>query len=177
MRKPPAKKKRLDLDGLLAYAGRVLSARAQTTGELRRKLAARAEQQDDVDEAIRRLKETGYLDDQRFAEAFANWRRDNEGYGRDRVTRDLLTRRISPALAKKTTEKAFAATDEMEMIKKFLDRKYRGKDLRSLFQEEKHMAAAYRRLRTAGFSSSNCFKVIRQYGRGTEHMEEPWESE
>ena len=171
MRKPPAKKKPLDLEGLLAYAGRVLSARAQTAGELRRKLATKAEKPEDVDEAIRRMKDAGYLDDQRFAEAFAHWRRDNEGYGKDRVTRDLLARRISPAIAKKAAEKAFAAADEMEMIRRFLGRKYRGKDLPALFQEEKHMASAYRRLRTAGFSSANSIKAIKEYGNGGEVLD------
>ena len=171
MRPQSRKKKSVNLEGLLAYAGRVLSARAQTAGELRRKLAARAERPGDVDEVIRRLKESGYLDDQRFAETFASRRRDDEGFGKDRVTRDLLARRVAPALAKKAAEKAFAAADEPEMIKKFLERKYRGKDLGSLFREPRNLASAYRRLRLAGFSPTNCIQAIRRYANRTESLE------
>jgi regulatory protein len=93
-RKPPAP---LDIEGLLAYSARVLTARAQTTSELRQKLTRRAAQRGDVDEVIRRLKENGYLNDQRFAESFANWRRDNDGVGKIKVMRDLMGRRVAPS--------------------------------------------------------------------------------
>src|SRR5450631_2487240 len=66
--------KLLPLEGLMNYAAQVLTVRAQSTGELREKLKRRAEQTDDVDEVIRRLKDVGYLNDQRFAESFAGWR-------------------------------------------------------------------------------------------------------
>jgi len=48
-------------------------------------VTASVPQRDDVDEVIRRLKENGYLNDQRFAESFANWRRDNDGIGKTKV--------------------------------------------------------------------------------------------
>jgi regulatory protein len=94
----------LDVDGLLGYAARILSARAQTVSELRQKLTRRAAGREDVDEAMRRLKENGYLDDQRFAESFANWRRDSDGLGQTRVVRDLLARRVAPEVARKAAE-------------------------------------------------------------------------
>ncbi len=131
-RKPPAP---LDIEGLLAYSARVLTARAQTTSELRQKLTQRAAQRGDVDEVIRRLKENGYLNDQRFAESFANWRRDNDGIGKIKVVRDLMARRIAPELAKKTAEAVYSGTDEIALIEQFLARKFRGRDLGALLQK------------------------------------------
>src|SRR5258708_33490511 len=93
VRKPPIP---LEIEGLLAYSARILTARAQTVSELRQKLIRRAAQPGQVDEVIRRLKENGYLNDERFAESFANWRRENEGYGKTKVVRDLIARRVGP---------------------------------------------------------------------------------
>ncbi len=173
-RKPPAP---LDVAGLLAYSARVLTARAQTTSELRQKLTRRAAERSDVDEVIRRLKENGYLNDQRFAESFANWRRDNEGFGKTRVVRDLMARRVAPELAKKATETAYSGSDETALIEQFLQRKFRGKNLGVLLQEEKHLASAFRRLRTAGFSAGGSIKVLKRYVAEAERLEEIDEDE
>jgi regulatory protein len=59
----------------------------------------------------------------------------------------------------------------MGMIGKFLERKYRGKDLRELFREEKHVASAYRRLRTAGFSSANSLRVLKRHASQASDLE------
>src|SRR2546421_12697392 len=91
--------KRLDSEGLKNYALRALGSRAHSSGELRQKLARRAAHAEDVDAVMRNLKESGYLDDQRYAENYASARLENEGHGRTRVLRDLRQRRIAPALA------------------------------------------------------------------------------
>ena len=159
----PKEIKRLDREGLLAYSARILAARTQTVSELGRKLARRAALPAEVDEVIARLKENGYLNDQRLAESFASWRKDNEGFGKDRVIRDLMARKVAPETAKKAAEKAYASADEVEMIRQFLERKYRGKDLHALLKEEKHLASAYRRLRTAGFGSATSIRVLKGF--------------
>src|SRR5580698_718121 len=147
-----ANPKRLEMDGLVAYAARTLGSRAQTSSELREKLKRRAVREQDADLVIARLKDAGYLNDQRFAESFANWRRDNDGFGKTKVVRDLMARRVAPELAKKTADAVYSGTDETALIEQFLVRKFRGRDLGALLQQEKHLASAFRRLRTAGFS-------------------------
>ena len=166
------KPKLLDLEGLLTFAGNSLSVRAQSLNEVRTKLRLRALNAEDVDTAISRLKEAGFLNDQRFAESFAGWRRDNQGLGKARVARDLMTRRVAPELALKTVEAAYAGADETTMVEEFLARKYRGKDLGALLQEEKNLASAYRRLRTAGFSSGSSIGVLKRYAAAAEMIEE-----
>ena len=137
-------------------------------GEVCRR-AARAE---DVDEVMARLRQSGYLNDQRFADSLANWRRENEGLGKTRVVRDLMARRVAPSLAKQAAEAAYRGVDEIAMIQSFLERKYRGKDLGSLLSEQKHLASAYRRLRGAGFSTGNSIRVLKRYAEEAERLEE-----
>jgi regulatory protein len=174
---PRPSAKPLDADGLMAYAARTLSARAQTSSELREKLRRRAARKEDVDGVISRLKDAGYLNDKRFAESFANWRRDNAGFGKTRVMRDLMSRRVAPALAKQAAETAYQESDEIAMIEQFLARKYRGKDLKTMLTEEKHLASVYRRLRAAGFGTGNSIRVLKRYAAEAERLEEMEESE
>ena len=167
-----ANPKRLEMDGLVAYAARTLSGRAQTSSELREKLKRRAVREQDVDLVIARLKDAGYLNDKRFAESFANWRRDNEGFGKARVMRDLMNRRVAPAVARQASDDAFKEIDETAMIEQYLARKYRGKDLGALLKEEKHLASAYRKLRLAGFSTDNSIRVLKRYADQADLLED-----
>jgi regulatory protein len=169
---PRATPKPLNIEGLMAYAGRTLAARAQTSSELREKLKRRAAQLEDVDQVISRLKDGGYLNDKRFAESFANWRRDNAGFGKSRVVHDLMARRVAPALAKQAAETAYRESDEIAMIEQFLQRKFRGRNLGVLLTEEKNLASAFRRLRGAGFSTGNSIKVLKRYAAEADRLEE-----
>jgi regulatory protein len=164
--------KPLDVNGLMAFAAQALSLRALTISELREKLKRRAAEPSDVDEVLARLKEAGYLNDQRFADSYASWRRDDGGFGKIRVMRDLMARRVPPAVAKQAAEAAYQGADEVAMIEKFLARKYRGKDLGALLKEEKHLASAYRKLRTSGFSTGNSVRVLKRYAAQAELLEE-----
>jgi len=164
--------KPLDLNGLMAYAARALSRRAQTISELREKLKRRAARPEDVSEVLARLKDRGYLNDQRFAESFANLRRENQGFGKARALRDLLARRVAPAVAVKAAEAAYEHSDETALIENFLVRKYRGKDLGARLADQKHLASAYRKLRLAGFSGGNSIRVLKRYAAEAERLEE-----
>jgi len=154
------------------YAARALSARAQTISELRTRLQRRAAQAHDVDQVLARLKEAGLLNDQRFAASFADWRKENQGFGKARVMRDLIARRVAPALAQKAVETVYANADETAMIEDFLSRKYRGKDLPTLLSEDKHLASAYRKLRQAGFSSGASIRTLKRYTASAQQLEE-----
>jgi regulatory protein len=164
--------KPLDKNGLMNFAAQALSARALTISELREKLKRRAADPSEVDEVLARLKEAGYLNDQRFAESYATWRRDDGGFGKTRVMRDLMARKVAPAVARQAAESAFQATDEIAMIEAFLKRKYRGKDLPALLKEPKHLASAYRKLRTSGFSTGNSIRVLKRYAEQAELLQD-----
>ena len=164
--------KKLDLDGLMSYAGQSLSRRAQSMSELRLRLKQRAARQEDVAEALARLKQSGLLNDRQFADSFAHWRRDNQGFGKVRVLRDLMARRVAPAVAKQAADAAYAEVDDPALIESFLERKYRGKNLGEMLAEPKQLASIYRRLRGAGFSTSASIRVLKRYSEQAEALEE-----
>jgi regulatory protein len=163
--------KKLNETELWEYALRVLARRAHSSGELRQKLAARAQSPADVDATMNKLGEYGFADDAKFSEAFAGSRLQNQGFGRLRILHELRSKRISSAIAAKAVEKAFDGTDELQLIQNFLDRKYRGKDLKQFLQEEKNLASAYRRLRNAGFSSSGSMTILKRYSRSIDEFD------
>jgi regulatory protein len=165
------KPRRLDSEGLWNYALRALGGRAHSTGELREKLRRRAERQDDVEATIARLKDSGYLNDQRFAEGYATSRLSNERFGRTRVLRDLRGRRVAPSLAEKTVGEVYRDVDESALIEEWIRKKYRLAPREGLFQEDKDMASAYRRLLRAGFRSGEIVRVLKKFSRNPELLD------
>jgi regulatory protein len=130
---------------------------------LRDKLRRRAQNDEDVDAVLAKLKEAGYLDDRHFAESYAAARLENQGLGKMRVLRDLRQRHIAPQLAEQVADKTYEKTNEADLIEEFLRRKYRGKELRVFLSEEKNLAAAFRRLRYAGFSAGQSIRVLKRF--------------
>ena len=156
----------------MEFALRALSGRAMSIGELRERLRKRAASPADVDSVIAKLKEAGYLDDRRFAESFANARKENQGFGQMRVIRDLRQRRVAPGLADKAVREAFADSDEGDLINRYLERKYRNIELASYLAEDKNLASAFRRLRNAGFSAASSIRVLKRYAARAGELED-----
>jgi len=163
--------KPLDLEGLWAYALRVLGGRAHSTGELREKLRRRAAEPGDVDAVLHRLKDAGYLDDRRFAEGFAAARLSGEKFGKTRVLQDLRQRRVAPALAESTVRKVYEDVDEEALIEEWIRRKYRTAPREGLLQDEKDMASAYRRLARAGFRTGEIVKVLKRFAKNPDLLD------
>lgn len=163
------RKPKLDREKLKNAALRALGGRAHSIGELREKLLRRGTQED-VEAVLASLKDAGYLDDERFAENFAATRLEG-GLGKMRVLRDLRQRRVASRVADRVTEQAYRDINESALIQEFLERKYRGKRLEQFFADEKNVAAAYRRLRYAGFSAGASITVLKRYARAAEALE------
>src|SRR5437762_9852271 len=84
-------------EDLYTYAIGALGRRMRSTAELKRLLRQRVEADTEygqtlVELIIRRLKDSGYLNDARYAAAYSSFRRDNEKFGRRRVITDLKVR-------------------------------------------------------------------------------------
>jgi regulatory protein len=134
-------------------------------GELREKLRRRAEHSGDVDDILARLKDHGYLDDRRFAEGFAAARLANDRFGPARVVQDLRQHRVAPTLAERTVKKVYEDVDQEALIEEWVRRKYRLAPREGLFQEDKDLAAAYRRLLRAGFRTGEIVKVLKRFAK------------
>lgn len=155
----------------MSYALRLLGGRAHSMGELKEKMRQRTERPECIERVLARLKEAGYLDDRKFAENYAASRLENQGFGKMRVLRDLRQRRVAPKLAEQVTERTFQSTDETELIEAFLKRKFRGKLLGPFLKDPKNLAAAFRRLRYAGFSSGASIRVLKRYSSQAEELD------
>jgi regulatory protein len=161
----------LDANALWNYALKILSVRSLSTGEVRDKLRRKAENPEDIDGIISRLRDSGYLNDSRFAEGYARARRDTQGFGKIRVLRDLRQRRVAPNVAARAVEGVFEDADETEMIEAFLRRKYRTVDLPVFLQEDRNLRSAYRRLISAGFSSGASIRVLKRYAAQADQLQ------
>ena len=169
--------KKFDSEALWDYALRILAQRPNSSAELRQKLSRRADCPDSVTIVLNKLREYGLADDAKFSEAFASARLQNQGFGRMRVLRDLRSKRVASAVAEKAIDKTFGGLDEADLARQYLERKYRGKNLNEFLKEEKQLAAAYRRLRTAGFSGRASLTVLKSYSRRAEELEDSPEEE
>jgi regulatory protein len=163
--------KKLTAGELWELALRTLDRRAYAAKELRRKLSTRAATRTALDEVMEKLEEYKLLDDKRFAESFAVSRLEGQGYGAQRVLRDLRTRSVGTKTAQDAIERVYGEVEEAELAARFLTRKYRSKDLREFLKEEKNLASAYRRLRTGGFSTAASIKALKEYARRADELE------
>ncbi len=161
----------LEAEALWAYALKALGGRAHSAGELREKLRRRAARAADIDDILARLKQAGYLDDRRFAESFASARLANDRFGRTRVLQDLRQHRIAPALAERTVSQVYENVDEQALIEAWIRRKYRREPREGLFQDERDMASAYRRLLHAGFRTGEILRALKRFAKNPELLD------
>jgi regulatory protein len=163
--KPP-----LDETGLLDYAAKSLGSRMKSERDLRRLLQKRAEPAEEgqrqIDAVITKLKELGYLSDERFAADYTRLRQENEKFGKRRVQQGLAQKGIKSSLANETLTKAYEEVDEVALAKQYAERKRMKKP-----EGEKETARAMRRLVAAGFSTSTVWKVLRSWGAEVEEVD------
>jgi regulatory protein len=163
--------RRLNADELWEFALRALDRRPYAAAELRRKLSPRAEGRAATDEVMAKLKAYGLVDDSKFAESFATSRLESQSFGARRVLRDLRARNIGAQTAQTAIERVYGEVEEETLAARFLERKFRSKNLAEFLKEEKNLAAAYRRLRTAGFSAAPAIRVLKRYAQRADELE------
>jgi regulatory protein len=169
--------RKLGAEELFEFAVKCLGARAYSTGDLRLKLRLRAMRAGDVESAVTRLKEIGYLDDRRFAESFATARVENNGFGRTRVLSDLRARRVSGRLAEEAVERALDGKSEGELIDAYIARRMPSIAAEGAIDDERKLATAYRRLRRAGFTSSGILAALKRIAARPEILDSVDEEE
>jgi regulatory protein len=167
--------RKLASEELFEYAVKCLGARAYSTGDLLSKLKLRAAVPADAVTTIDRLKNIGYLNDQRFAQSYATARVENEGFGRIRVLHDLRAHKVSGDMAEDAVEHALGGRSEAEWIDAFIERRMPSLAAAGPVDDDRKLAAAYRKLRRAGFSSGSILRALKSLAARPESLEEPFE--
>ena len=83
----------------------------------------------------------------------------------------LDTLELAPALAERTVRQVYQDVDESALIEEWIRRKYRNAVREGLFQEDKEMASAYRRLLHAGFRTGEIVRVLKRFARNPDLLD------
>jgi regulatory protein len=118
----PEEKRRQTFDRAI----KLIAAKSRSVAELReRLLESRRANQTDVDTVIARLKEYGYLDDERFAFSYASLKVRQRPIGRRRLARDLKFKKVDSATAEEALDLVYAETSEEELIDRAIEKRVR----------------------------------------------------
>ena len=107
-------------------AAKLLAAKSRSIAELReRLLQGRHANETIVDEVIARLREYGYLDDERYAVTFASSKVRQKPTGRRRLERDLSLKKVDRAVVEGALDAVYAETPEEELIDRAIEKRVR----------------------------------------------------
>ena len=133
---------------LYAYALRILMRRAHSVHEMKAKLLRRADSEVLAQVVLARLKESGKLDDSRYAKQFTRQRAEVRKQGKFRIARDLRARGVPDRHINAALAESAESHDEAAVIRQRIERKlhsFRGEI------DDKKLASIYRSLLAAGF--------------------------
>ncbi|HEX6183390.1 MAG TPA: regulatory protein RecX [Pyrinomonadaceae bacterium] len=147
-------------------AVKLLAAKPRSIEELRERLLEKAwADEAAVEYALAKLKEYGYLDDERFAFGFASYRVKQKPVGRQRLARDLQTKKISKETADAALELVYQETPEEELIARAIDKRVRLRGRPTTRQETKSL---YDHLLRLGFSYDLIIRKVREASGASE---------
>ena len=107
-------------------AVKLLAAKPRSIAELReRLLRGRNTNEDIVDTVISRLREYGYLNDERFAFSYASLKVKQKPVGRRRLERDLKFKKVESSVANEALEMVYAETSEEQLIDQAIAKRLR----------------------------------------------------
>ncbi len=140
-----------DEDALYEYAIGALGRQMRTVAEIKRLMRRRVGDQPHgdllIEVVVARLKMHRYLNDTNYAESYARFRKENEKFGRMRVTQDLKTKGVHSDIITSVVDAAYSNVNEEKLAREFLRRKRIVKPV-----GQRPAARVFRMLVRAGFS-------------------------
>jgi len=148
---------------LYEYAVGALGRRMRSVAELKRLLRQRVDAATEIGQTlvelvIRKLKDQGYLNDAKYAATYSAFRRDNEKFGRRRVSSDLKMKGVHSEVLGKAVDSVFSEVDEEKQAREYLQRKRVKKP-----KDQKQAARVFRQLMRAGFGAKTIFIILRKW--------------
>ena len=141
------------IDGLTMLGRRELSE-----AQVRRRLARKGHEADQIEEGIARLKSERALDDARVAAAIARTETSIKRRGKLRIKHEMARAGIAAPTARAAIDEVFTDIDDDALLEAAL-----GKRLRHgrAIEDDKEFQRLYRYLMTQGFESDQALKVLR----------------
>ena len=106
-------------------AVKLLAAKPRSVAELRERLLERCSSKAIVETVIARLREYGYLDDERYALGYASAKLRQQPIGRRRLQQSLQLKKVDRAVAEEALDQVFAETPEDELIDRAVGKRVR----------------------------------------------------
>ena len=106
-------------------AAKLLAAKARSVAELRERLSERCSNKAVVETVIARLREYGYLDDERYALTYASSKVRQSPVGRRRLEQSLAMKKVDRAVADEALDQVFAETPEEDLIDRAIEKRAR----------------------------------------------------
>jgi regulatory protein len=106
-------------------AVKLLAAKPRSVAELRERLLERCSSKAVVETVIERLREYGYLDDEKFALGYASSKVRQQPIGRRRLEQSLAQKKVDRAVADEALDQIFAETSEEELLDRAVTKRVR----------------------------------------------------
>jgi len=135
----------------------MLARRPYSVAELRRALERKFPASEAIPDVIGRLCQLGYLNDAKFAEAYASSLVRVRCFGPHRVRRELKKKLVDYHVIDHAIESAFTSVDERELLDRMIDRKIR--TVKKPFTRAK-LASLCQTLMRRGFRADDIMKAI-----------------
>jgi regulatory protein len=104
----------------------ILATRSCSEGQLRERLSAKGWAEARlIEDCIQRLKKLGYVNDERFAQGYANYRIGVKPLGRARLARELAVRKLSRSSIEEALNTVFTELPEETLIDRAIARRLR----------------------------------------------------
>jgi regulatory protein len=141
------------LDGLKMLGRRELSEQ-----QVRQRLARKAYPQNEIDEAVARLRDERAINDQRVAEAIARTETGIRKRGKVRVQMQLQRAGIARETARQALDAVFDGIDDAALLESSLRKRLRG---RETIADEREFQRLFRYLVGQGFESDRVMLALR----------------
>lgn len=153
----------------LQRAVKLLAAKPRSLAELRERLLEKEwASEEAVDAALAKLKEYGYLDDERFAFGYASYRVKQRPVGRQRLARDLQMKKVDRATTDQALELVFQETPEADLVDRAIEKRIRLRGRPTTRQEVKSLFDHLLRL---GFTYDLIMDKVRAASTASEEEE------
>ncbi len=138
---------------------KLLAAKPRSIEELRERLLEKQwTNAEIVDGVLAKLREYGYLDDERFAFGYASFKVRQKPVGRQRLQRALMLKKIDKETADEALKLVFEQTPEEELIERAIEKRVR---LRGRPETRAETKSLFDHLLRQGFSYELVIRKVR----------------